>query len=221
MTIPALMAKYHKHIVETRLKRTYSVIAQAIKIAEENYGNGFGPDTLKNADDIKATIDVNGYSYELSHATFEEFLKSSIKTIHQYPKNTIFNIVYGNTTTSSSSVAAVYDLLDGTRIIFTMRGTNLTSMVFGVIPQPNKENKYIAGRDFFEIEFSADNGFYEYKPFWFRCWNNGQSITKEKLVEFCGSSARYVNCATAPQAFCFHLIKTSGYEIPSNYPYRF
>ena len=75
MTIPTLMTNYRKHIVETRVARTYSIISQAVKFAEENFGDGFDIDTLKADEAIKDIGDVNGYSWELSHAAFEKFFK--------------------------------------------------------------------------------------------------------------------------------------------------
>ncbi len=39
MTLPALISLYQKKIVETRLEHTYSLISQALKMAEADYGD--------------------------------------------------------------------------------------------------------------------------------------------------------------------------------------
>ncbi len=39
MTLPALIQNYRNHVVETRLKKIYSGINQAILLAEKDYGD--------------------------------------------------------------------------------------------------------------------------------------------------------------------------------------
>lgn len=219
MTIPVLMTKYRMHIVETRLSRTYSIVTQAIKIAEENYGEGFGVDMLKADTSISEAGDVNGYSWELSQAAFDTFFKQGIKTIHSYPKeySKDFKIYYG-TAARAESLFAWYDLLDGTRLGFCMRGGNLTGIMFYIIPCPNK-NKIRSGVDAFFIEFKPLNGSYEYYPLWYQHYKN--KVTKEKLIEYCGSDKQFPAYATTAASFCFELLKQNGWKIPADYPLKF
>jgi len=219
MTIPALMTAYKKHVVETRLARTYSIVSQAIKLAEENYGEGFGVDELKADSNIKALGDGNGYSWELSHAAFEQFFKPGIKTIHTYTKDQMESItVYFGSNPANEHYFAWYDLLDGTRLGFQMSG-NYEGIKFIIIPKPNK-TKLIGGVDTFFIEFRPVNGAYEYYPFWYDAWKDG-TITRKNLVEWCGSDQQYPAYASSADSFCFQLLKISGYKIPADYPLKF
>lgn len=219
MTIPTIMTAYKKHVVETRLARTYSIITQTIKLAEENYGEGFGVDELKADSNIIAAGDVNGYSWELSHEAFEKFFKPGIKTIHTYTKEQMASVdIYHGTTLANRHYFAWYDLIDGTRLGFQMSG-NYEGVKFVIIPKPNK-TKLIAGVDTFFVEFNPKNGAYEYYPSWYALWKNG-TITREKLVEYCGANVVYPAYASSTDSFCFHLLKISGYKIPADYPLKF
>ena len=217
MTIPTLMTKYRMHIVETRLSRTYSIITQAIKIAEENYGEGFGIDILKADSNININADRNGYSWELSHAAFETFFKQGIKTVHSYTKeySDNFSIYYG-TTLNKTKYFAWYNLLDGTLLGFCMRG-NTDALIFLVVPDPHKK-KIIAGTNTFFIEFKPINGNYEYYPLWYEIKNE---VTKEKLIEYCAANTVYPAYSTNKASFCFELLKINGWKIPADYPLKF
>ncbi len=220
MTIPPLMAKYRRQVAETRVSRTYSIITQAIKIAEENYGEGFSVDELKADSDIKDAGDVNGYSWELSHAAFEQFFKQGIRTIHTYTKDQMSTVdmYLSDGRKIREHYFAWYDLLDGTRLGFKMAG-NYSGVKFMVIPEPNKKKLHI-GTDIFLLEFSPINGAYEYYPLWYKHWQDG-TITREKLVKYCGAANPYPAYSSSPSSFCFHLLKISGYKFPSDYPYKF
>lgn len=220
MVIPTLMSNYRKHIIETRVARTYSIISQAVKIAEENFGEGFDTSALKADESIKEVGDANGYSWELSHAAFEKFFKVAIKTNMTYSKQQkqfLYAYSADGTTKFTFSKLAWYDLLDGTRLGFQMSG-NYSGIKFIIIPDPNKK-KIIVGRDLFYIEFQPVNGAYEYRPSWYRRFLD-KTITEDKLVEYCGSNQRYVAYFSGPESYCFQLLKIHSFKIPANYPIK-
>ena len=219
MTIPGLMTKYKKHLVETRLARTYSIITQAIKLAEEEYGDGFGVSELKNDTDIAKYGDVNGYSWELSYAVFEKYFKQNIRTIHTYTKDQMSSItIYFGNTKGNRYYFAWYDLIDGTRLGFQMSG-NYSGLKFVVIPDPNKA-KLVGGVDTLFMEFRPINDVYEYYPLWYSNYKKG-IITREKLIEYCGSDKDYPAYSSSPDSYCFQLLKISGFKIPGDYPLQF
>ncbi len=221
MTIPNLMSNYRKHIAETRILRTYSIITQAIKIAEEEWGDGFSSDGFKGDKDIVDAGDVNGYSWELSHATFEKYFKPSIRTIHSYPKEFTFdsyNAKTGAKYNSQYRFFAWYDLLDGSRLGFVKAG-NYGGVQFIIIPEPNKK-KLIEGVDLFLLEFQQRNGVYEYFPLYYDAYRTGR-ITNDDLVEYCGDDKFYPAYASSIASYCFFLLKVNGYKFPANYPIKF
>ena len=60
LTIPSLMSKYHRMTVETKLKKFYSTMNQAIKLSEED-NDGFPPldsSTVKDNDKIYVRSDI-------------------------------------------------------------------------------------------------------------------------------------------------------------------
>lgn len=59
LTIPSLMSKYHRMTVETKLKKFYSTVNQAIKLSEED-NDGFPPldsSTVKDNDNVELIND--------------------------------------------------------------------------------------------------------------------------------------------------------------------
>lgn len=59
LTIPSLMSKYHRMTVETKLKKFYSTMNQAIKLSEED-NDGFPPldsSTVKDNDNVELIND--------------------------------------------------------------------------------------------------------------------------------------------------------------------
>ena len=70
MTIPSLMTKYRKSIVETRLKDSYSIFANAIRLAESEYGTGFEP---------TEGISGNGWNRRNAKAVFDNYFRPFMK----------------------------------------------------------------------------------------------------------------------------------------------
>ena len=52
ITIPGLMSAYQKHVVETRLKQSYSLLSQVVKLATVDYDDPSGWDTNLNTEDF-------------------------------------------------------------------------------------------------------------------------------------------------------------------------
>ena len=78
MTLPALIQKHNKQVVETRLKKFYSTINQAIQLTEVDYG-----DKQYLYNEFRDICDTNGFaadSFECSEIIFNKYLKKYIKT---------------------------------------------------------------------------------------------------------------------------------------------
>ena len=114
ITIPMLMTKYHKIIVENRLKDSYSIMSNAVKMAEEEYGVGFEP-----ADVLTGT----GWSPEKSKMVFDKYFRPFMKINYEYSHDDCIELskAYGQNPNSSMYIdynGACYSLPNGVSIIF-------------------------------------------------------------------------------------------------------
>ncbi len=213
ITIPSLVSKYNRYIVETRLKDIYSTILQAYKMAQYN--------EVALTDAKLDDADVNGYSYTLSKAIFEQMFVPVFSGGTIYPQNSAkfkFYSADGSTFFGTNSYEVYYPLNNGTVIGF-MKGGNYDGMTFKVIINPQK-NKLLAGKDYFILTFRNDgNDNYSYLQLFRKQYDNPQG--RLKLLEYCKSNNRYPANSSPAEAFCTHAIVQNGFKIPDNYPIKF
>lgn len=205
LTIPALMAKHRKSVVETRLAKFYSTINQAIKLAENDYGEM----TLWDRPGAGWAVNEDG-SFDTSK---NEVLPWFEKYLKPYLLYTSYKI----------------DGKDGKVLVYFADGSmvRLSSNAFIFYPEPRlydkKFNDTIYGKESFTFLFcpacTGDNYIYHknkgvepYKYEW-----NGQ---REQLF----SKANY-GCKSKPEsnqgAYCTALIQMNGWKIPDDYPLKF
>lgn len=120
LTIPALLGKYEKSVVENRLKSSYSIIANAVKFAENEYGNGF-----------EAEYVTASWSKENAHYVFEKYFAPYIKILKTYPDDECLKLSESFGTQSGSAMysdynGACYALTNGTALIFFAAPANGT-----------------------------------------------------------------------------------------------
>lgn len=78
ITIPMLMTKYHRIIVENRLKDSYAIMSNAVKMAEEEYGVGFEPTDV---------LTGPGWSHENSKIVFDKYFRPFMKINYEYSQD--------------------------------------------------------------------------------------------------------------------------------------
>lgn len=215
ITIPSLVSKYNRYIVETRLKDIYSTILQAYKMAQYN--------EVALTDTKLDDADVNGFSYNRSKAVFEQMFVPVFSGGTFYPKNSpiVFHFYSadGSTSFGTNYAHEVYYQLNNGTVIGFMRGGNYDGMTFKVIINPQKK-KLLAGKDYFMLAFRNDgNDNYSYLQYFKKQYDNPQG--RLKLLEYCKSNTRYPANATPTEAFCTHSIIQNGFKIPDNYPIKF
>lgn len=220
ITIPMLMTKYHKIIVENRLKDSYSIMSNAVKMAEEEYGVGFEPTDI---------ISGNGWSRDKSKKVFEKYFMPYLKINYEYPQEACVNLTktYGYDKSIDSQYidynGACYNLMNGTSIIFWAgRKDEHSPYVMPILIriQPTKERP-IDGIDTFGFQIvNADNGI---------IISSGleqleADVSESNLVKQCGSKKGRIdfNGYSWPRSiFCSELIKRNSWKIPANYPLKF
>lgn len=214
MAFPSLNTAYRKRLVETRTARTYSIVSQAIKLAES--------ETCINAASLKSTYkDAKGeigYSWALSHAAFEQFFSKHIKTSSFYPQSKLVYIKYGEGVTYTHTSYVWYNLPDGTLLGFCMAG-NFEGLNFIIIPDPSKKI-LLAGQDVFTMTFQDKNQGFQYYPLWYERYKNGQ-ITRDDLINYCSANVNFPAYSSTKDSFCFHLLLLNNFKIPNDYPLKF
>ena len=153
MTIPTLMQKYYVHQTVAKLRETFSILSQATKQLEDEYGGieGWG---VKNVDEDAANILAEKYKTVLKVATD---CGGNDENEHCVAKT--YNFLNGTTTTVYALLPRYYkiSLLNGTSLIF--KGGNSTGKRASFIIDvngPSKPNTW--GKDVFEVDYSEKYG---------------------------------------------------------------
>lgn len=212
MTLPALINKYKVKIVETRLAETYSMVFQALKRAEVDYGDSkywmsdkAGPygdnndlnnvmDTFFNTylvpylEDAKYNT-LDGYGLTKYGYNIRGFTRPQVNKIIRL-HNGVF--IFGNVGIGRQGVTCVTMLID--------------------INGPKNPNK--APIDLFEMTFSLYDGilFMSGERF-----VTGYGISYDKIMKYDEIFAR---CKNNGVLECGALIKQNGWKVPSDYPYK-
>ncbi len=218
ITIPGLITKCQKTIVENRLKSSYSIISNAIRLSEEENGSGFVPD-----------FERVGWSYAKSERIFKQYFMPYLKINYQYPKSKCVELTkaYSDAKGSKQYVDehnTCYSLMNGTAITFAAGSNNsdrINRMSFRIVINPTKKRR-IEGRDVFQMfVINGDNGYYMGS---IKYMDKSKILSTEKLREYCGSSEARIQFAGGEwgrSGFCVELIKSNGWKIPANYPVKF
>lgn len=219
ITIPSLITKSHRIIVENRLKDSYSIMSNAVKMAEEEWGVGFEP-----TDDLTST----GWSPRSSKFVFDKYFRPFMKINYEYSQDDCVELskAYGQNPNSGMYIdynGACYSLPNGTSIIFWAgrKDTDspyLMTVQFRINPAKKKQ---IDGIDVFGFQIvNSNNGLVVTSGL----EQIGFEISDEKLIEACGSDSDRIPVNGywwGRNAFCLELIKRNGWKIPANYPLKF
>ena len=219
ITIPSLITKSHRIIVENRLKDSYSIISNAVKMAEEEWGVGFEP-----TDGLTST----GWNPRSSKFVFDKYFRPFMKINYEYSQDDCVELskAYGQNPNSGMYIdynGACYSLPNGTSIIFWAgrKDTDspyLMTLQFRINPAKKKQ---IDGIDVFGFQIvNSNNGLVVTSGL----EQIGFEISDEKLIEACGSDSDRIpvnGYSWGRNAFCLELIKRNGWKIPANYPLKF
>lgn len=219
ITIPSLITKSHRIIVENRLKDSYSILSNAVKMAEEEWGVGFEP-----TDDLTST----GWSPRSSKFVFDKYFRPFMKINYEYSQDDCVELskAYGQNPNSGMYIdynGACYSLPNGTSIIFwagrkDIDSPYLMTVQFRINPAKKKQ---IDGIDVFGFQIvNSNNGLVVTSGL----EQIGFEISDEKLIEACGSDSDRIPVNGywwGRNAFCLELIKRNCWKIPANYPLKF
>ena len=153
MTIPTLMQKYYEHQTVSKLRETYSIISQALKQLEDEYG-GIESWGIKTYDEEAATILADRFKTVLKVATD---CGTVDENEHCFARS--YKFLNGNSFDGYAKDPMYYKitLLNGTSVIFKGGNSAGKRAAFMVDTNgPSKPNTW--GRDVFEIDYSERYG---------------------------------------------------------------
>ena len=182
LTVPSMIARYHREQTVTKLKKAYSEIAQAIRLAEFEYG------TMNS-------WDFGDVTSGLERSTFfaENYLFKNLKIMKKCIP-TSSECYYNDTSGSHVSAVAV----SGYSMLVWVDARNIGGWIYVDINGPTK-GKHITGKDVFPIKFIYKNGGLDAgdNSTKFGVWQSGlqytEAKTREELISgnYCGALIQY------------------------------
>ena len=205
ITLPVLIGNYQKKVTVTKLKRTYTVIAQTIERSKVDYGDvsGWRLDEIAGSGQASEEYIIN-----LFVSQFWEPWVPKIQGVF-YGSTKEFGYDKINGYTPDDSKLKWYVLNDGTVVgIDILVYVNDDDVVDGLntvgyyvdINGLTKPNKY--GRDIFLFQLNPETG---------NLIDNAENLSRDELVEKCKST-------DLNNYYCAVLIAYDGWEIKDDYP---
>ncbi len=206
MTLPSLIANYQKKVTVTRLKRAYTVIAQTIERSKVDYGDvsGWRLDEIAGSGQASEEYIINIFVSQF----WEPWVPKIQGVFYGSAKEFGYDKINGYAVDDSK--LKWYVLNDGTVVgIDIIVYINNDGVVNGLnavgyyvdINGLKKPNKF--GRDLFLFQLNPVTG---------NIIDNSENLTREELVEKCGS-------VLLNNYYCAVLIAHDGWEIKDDYPW--
>lgn len=201
MTMPSLIANHNKRVVETRLKKFYSSINQAIKMAELDYGE-------------RDVWYEDNSEHDLQLAWLKKYIvpyMNVIKVDEIKIGSYRYNVIYfADGSALSPSYANTRDWLfypgNPERCLNLpgsyaphWRGVGICSFAFFYHPVPT-------------ATYAGSNYNKSFNPFHY-AWNGTEESLKNNTDYGCYNSSNW-------HAYCTRLIQYNNWKIPDDYPYR-
>lgn len=193
MTLPALVQKNHTLTVETRLKKFYTTINQAINQAQAEYG------------------DKENWIIENNTTFYEHYLKKYLKTIGKKELDTSNLMLYFPE--GSACIVNIYHGGDNNRgghLVFCPKSLDCEDgmdkdlygrkqFLFGYFPNTEGES----------FIMHSKKGVEPYAVYWSGKYKDIQILYNDGC-----------NSKTSKGSFCTKIIQLNGWKIPKDYPFR-
>lgn len=211
MTMPALIQKHRKQIVETRLQKFYSSINQAIQMAEVKYGDKiyWAP---KNTDEFW-NVYIKPY---LKYTDVENVTEDGSLNAKQYliklPDGSGFIMdIYYNT----NSEGEIIEQTHGGHFTFCPH----------VKDCHGGSNRALTGRKQFKFGYWPNENIVDKDGSTVMKYHKGKGV-EPYLAHWDGKEESLYNdshygCGGTTSVFCTAVIQHNGWRIPKNYPFKF
>lgn len=201
MTLPVLIQNHKKHIAETRLKKFYSTVNQALRLSESQNGNYMSWDYPSGYDATKEEVEE---WYNKYFRNYLKVLKSEVKSI-------------------GSVYRMVLYMPDGSLIILRDISSTIffpEAKYFALSDMKNGEQDIayidpaLGGTKFFTFSFDKKNG-KGIVPY-------GYGADLDTVINSEGQGCSKNSTGTFNEhAYCARYIMMNGWKIPKDYPLRF
>lgn len=211
ITIPSLATNYQKKVTAKRLAQTYSILYQALNMAQAEYGD---PSTWTVASNVQ--VDDPAQTRELGRIFSDTYLLPYIKKLKNAEITNLSNVGYNNSITSKSgstliNVSSNYyvvQLSNGVILFISYDYINGNATVPLIYVDINgTSNPNMAGRDVFLFSFRPNIN--KLVPY-------AYNRSRDELIRACQKDnslpANY-------NLYCTALIMYDGWEIADDYPW--
>ena len=219
MTIPNLIVAKEQRVTLTRLKKTYSDLAQAIRLAEADYGAGFS----------MCDFDVCRHEREKSKAAFNKYIRPYMKVSKEYSDtecNNLYKVYTKSGLVYQPNSTACYQLLNGTAIAFSIGiqdSYELQTYAIGFVIFPNPHRpRQLVGQDAFTFNYIDEgNGYYVGTAV-----RQRGNLTRAELISACAAAENKIQITLGGQLIpvqsaCTELIIRDGWKFAKDYPIKF
>ena len=197
LTIPTLISNYLQKQVVIQLKKTYSVLQQAVRMASDEYGDCEGWDY---------TLEQNAFMNQY-FVPYIKLSQVSMKNIYGYPD------LQGK---YHSVDKDVFVLIDGTIIYFFrnqyMQNKNFILVDLNGSSKPNRLGRDVFAFSFYENILTAYTQYTQINITNFRKPGNGGTSGQ------CNRSAQ--GGVFGPGSYCSTVIMGNNWSIPVGYPWN-
>ncbi len=211
MTLPTLIQNHNKKVVATQLKQNYSIIAQALTMAQAEYGDPNNWDVSSAYGQDPAPESKNEYAERLGEKYLVPYLKNvknhGTTTLKNAGFKTGYKLANGNSATNNmpenTSKRYIIEMANGATYFLYMDSTTsvLTSMLIYIdINGKKKPNVY--GRDAFLMSVERD----------------GKLVFNRSSCSVDDRECLKRNCLN--RYACGQLIMQDGWQISDDYPIK-
>ncbi len=219
LTIPTLILKYQKREYAARLSQTYSVLSNAVKLSQSDYGDisTWDYNTNKNLEGNTSVMRdiVSAYTekYFLPHLRVSKNYGYVALSSAGYPKyKTKGGVVY----LAAASNGYIVELSSGVTLFFWYNYTYVDGassilrftepLIF--VDVNGKAGPNVVGRDFYVFILSTSkNCLITYGDYF-------EYFSRTQFIEQCGSTT-----SNTANLYCAGLIKLDGWKIKDDYPW--
>ncbi len=204
MTMPTLIQKNNNKVVETRLMKFYSVINQAIKMAEVDYGDKVywwedvkGAEIDKDGNPVPGTSDAERW-FNKYLAPYMKILKTEISPdgalMVYFPDGSALN-TRPNTSRDWRFYAGNPEQCE------SFVGEGVCYFVFYYNPGLISGSSYNSNKSFEPYKYAWDGDI-------------------ERLKNACYNNTPLGDSSVSGKSYCTAVIQLNGWKIPDDYPYK-
>lgn len=209
LTIPTLVQSYKKHVIETRLKKFYSMMNQAIKLSEVENGE------FKTWDKLGTDCKFDEETGKCIEGTI-----NALNWYNKYLKDYLRVVKVDTQRINSERVKCILYFPDGTVFSFSSSGAGFYLNASDYEYCEKRDEKYnsnteiCCGIKYFTFYFYQDDLHSSALDVF-----NDPNTDEEKKMANCNKTGGPPTVGKG--AYCTYFIKKNGWKIPKDYPWKF